>query len=119
VYLLLDENASLILPDYLTRFEAFPFSKLERVVKHVKQNAKPLSEERQEILAEVYEKLGVPMDQYLTHPILVERLTAEFKKMARSSVPGERLVRELLRLRKAGELPTVGRTTVGAGHRRG
>jgi hypothetical protein len=95
------------LPNYVEQYGVHPESRIERVIELVNKSNGSLSEEQRRTLSNVYESIGVPTDQLMTDPKSVEELTRRFNKAAKTSLSGERLLREMLRLRKVGQLPRL------------
>jgi hypothetical protein len=104
VYVLLAGDRSATLPPYLRRFQVHPLSELDRVIRAIARGARPLGREQQQALADAYERTGVPVDRLRTDPGALEELARAFTKGSGLECSGERLVRELLRLRKQGRL---------------
>ena len=74
---------------------------------------KQFSDADRSLLIKLYADLKVPVDQLDLDPGPLEDLTKEFNKSSKKVVSGDRLLSELLRLRKQGKLPTrrpVGRS---------
>jgi len=94
-------------PDYLQEFPVYPLSRLDDVVQSVRGSLKPLSERERDILRAVYADLRIPTDRLLRDPTAIEALASEFNRRSTAPVSGERLVQELIRLRKAGLLPRL------------
>jgi hypothetical protein len=85
---------------------------VEEVVRAIKQGGEQLSADDRSILARLYADAGVPVDQLLLTPGHLQKLWKRFKKETGKDVPGERLLSELLRMRKQGLLKgsSAGRT---------
>lgn len=109
IFVLYDGIAKSDIPSYLRDFRVASVSKLEQVIREIKKLPQPLSEGDRETLAEVYCDLGVPTDQLLGQPVRVRELADEFNKRTKATVGGEKLVQELIRLRKQGKLPKLKR----------
>jgi hypothetical protein len=99
------------LPGYLQQHQVYPLSRLDDVVRSIRRGVQRLSDEERSVLLDVYRSVRVPTDQLLRQPSAVERLTREFNRRSSKRLSGERLLQELIRLRKRGELP---RTRVSA-----
>jgi hypothetical protein len=109
VYVLFDGIAPSEIPAYLREFHVVPISKLERVVREIRESQQPLGPDELRTLVELYNELAVPTDQLLTKPLALRELADKYNRSAHSSVGGAKLVQELIRLRKQGKLPRVGR----------
>jgi len=107
IYIVQVGNGAAKPPAYLERFPAYPLSRIEDVVTSIKRSLKTLSDEEREMLCEVYAEMGVSADQLLLDPASLEDLARKFNSRSNTSYAGERLIQELLRLRKSGRLPRV------------
>jgi hypothetical protein len=108
VYVLFKGARPSTLPAYVEKYGIFPASQVDRVVRLVSRESIPLPEEQQQLLMQAYEALGVPVDRLQSQPANVEKLTRQFNRASKSNKSGERLLREILRLRKQGGWPRVG-----------
>jgi hypothetical protein len=95
------------IPVYFRDLPLFPLTRLDDLVVAIKRAVNKLPLEDRKLLLESYARLGVSTDQLLRDPEQVERLADEFASHASHPIAGERLVNELLRLRKTGDLPTL------------
>jgi hypothetical protein len=64
-------------------------------------------------LTDVYKDIGVSVDRLITEPSAIDQLAEEFASRTRHEFVPSRLVRELLRIRKAGKLPKLAHKTAG------
>lgn len=94
-------------PTYLASYPLYPLSRIDDVAGAVKRSLRTLDDEDRAVLCDVYLDLGVPTDQLLRNPSSLDRLADEFNRRANENLPGERLVQELIRLRKTGGLPRL------------
>lgn len=101
------EAASVRLPKYLSDFATYPISRIDDVVQSVMRTLRPLSKEDRAALCDIYMELGIPADNLLREPDAVEALARAFHSRRRKRTSGERLVQELIRLRKGGHLPRL------------
>jgi nucleoside 2-deoxyribosyltransferase len=106
VYVLLDGVAESALPEFLRAFQILPVSRLAHAIRSV-QRDEPFSDEEREILIELYGELGVVVDRLATQPAALNRLTRRFEHQTHSHRTADRLLRELLTLRKRGALRTT------------
>jgi hypothetical protein len=109
IYVVHADGGTAKLPSYLREFPAYPVSRLGDIAQSVKRGLTTLSDEERSILSSVYTELGIPVDKLLAKPAHVDALGRAFNSRCRKGASGERLVQELLRLRKAGQLPRLGR----------
>jgi hypothetical protein len=107
VYVLTSKPASAKLPPYLAKQRVFPVSKLDDVILQLKRPSHELSPDKVTVLKDLYSEVGVPSDQLMKDPARLERFSREFNSRARTKISGERLMSELLRLRKGGHLPRI------------
>jgi hypothetical protein len=107
VYVLFEGVSEQEIPAYLRDFHLAMLSELGRVVEDIAASRKPLSDEDREVLAQVYQDTGIPTDQLLRQPHSLHELSARYNEISNSTVPAERLVQELIRLRKQGRLPRL------------
>jgi hypothetical protein len=113
VYVVQMEPGTAKLPSYLEQFPVYPVGRLDDLAGAVKRSMSAFNEQQRSLLREVYRDLRIPADQLLRDPAALDRLAAEFNRRCDGQFPGERLVQELLRLRKGGTLPRVGDGTSG------
>lgn len=109
IYILFDGLELSEIPDYLKEFEVRRLSEMDDVAKEIAEAREPLSEELRDELITVYRKHGIPTDQLLRKPMQLKDLADRFQEKSGTAVPGERLVQELIRLRKQGQLPRLKR----------
>ena len=107
IYIVHAGNGTARPPAYLERFPAYPMSRIDDVVSSIKRSLRTLSDDEREALREVYAELAVPADQLLANPTSLEDLAREFNSRCHTTYAGERLIQEILRLRKAGRLPRL------------
>ena len=74
------------------------------VEKALGQTLAELSDEDRSILAKIFRTIGVSVDQLALDPKHLQELVKRFNARTHRNVPGERLLSELLRMRKLGWL---------------
>lgn len=111
VYLLINGPSSTRLPVVFSGYPAYPLSRLEDVIRAIRSGFDPLTDGERDVLAEIYRDLKTPTDQLSQSPKALRDLTASFNKSTRKQYSGERLLSELLRMRKKGQLPRLGTRT--------
>ncbi|MDB5332138.1 MAG: hypothetical protein JWP03_3289 [Phycisphaerales bacterium] len=97
-------------PAYVRGFaKPFRAKDVGKLVDHVREISRPLSEHDRQLLIESYAATGVAVDELLSDPEEFDRLSKNFNRAAKSKshVPEERLLGEILRLRKRGALPRL------------
>ena len=107
IYVIQAAKGSIRLPAYLADCPVYPLSRVDDVVESIQRGLTSLSEDDRGVLAVIYRELGMPADQLLANPAAIEGLAKEFHAKSGRWVSGERLIQELLRLRKIGSLPRL------------
>jgi len=107
IYVIQAAEGSIKLPSYLADCPVYPVSRVNDVVESIKRGLSSLTEDDRALLLGLYGRLGRPPDQLLADPAAIDALAREFYAKCGKMVPGERLVRELLTLRKQGNLPRL------------
>lgn len=97
------------LPSYISKFGVFPISEVGKVAELILGALRPLTDDVRDALVRGYSALGVPTDCLLRDPALIERLRDSVKAESGANLSGERIMQELLRLRKRGMLPRLQR----------
>jgi len=97
------------LPHYFSNYKIFKISEIEEIIKLILRSLKPLNNDERNALIEAYQQLGLPTDQLLRHPPSIDRLYQILLNKLDIKLSNERIMQELLRLRKGGKLPRVGR----------
>ncbi|HLW65217.1 MAG TPA: toll/interleukin-1 receptor domain-containing protein [Gemmataceae bacterium] len=99
------------LPHGISNIHLYSAGRIEDVIRAIQLSGKELSEDDRARLAELYSEVGVPVDQLALDPSDLGELVKRFSAETGRTMPGERLLSELLRLRKQGKL-TRSRTKV-------
>jgi hypothetical protein len=107
VFLLINGPSSTKLPPALSAYPVYPLGRLDEVIQQIRRGFQPLTEDERHILLDIYRELHTPADQLSQSPAALRKLTAKFNRIADTRLSGERLLSELLRLRKRGQLPRV------------
>jgi hypothetical protein len=105
IFGIVTDPAFVQLPPALSGIELFTSGRIEDVIRAIKVGGQELSENDRTVLVKLYTKLGVSVDQLALEPRQLEELVKRFASRAAKAVPGERLLSELLRMRKQGKLP--------------
>ena len=92
------------LPSDLSGIPLFTPGRIEEVITAVKLAGQELSDADRNLLAKAYSEQEISVDQLALQPRQLEKLAHRFNVGAGKSVSGERLLSELLRLRKQGRL---------------
>jgi hypothetical protein len=107
IYIIHAAKGGTKLPSYLAKFQAYPISRVDDVVQSVKRDLQPLSDQDRAVLSDIYVTLGIPTDKLLGQAASIEELAREFESKSGRRVAGERLVQELVRMRKYANLPRL------------
>lgn len=105
IYIIHDGLEMRSIPEFLNQFHLVPLSDLPRVVKQIQSLRKPLSDSQREFLIDAYRQVAVPVDQLLRDSKQRARLSNLFAEQAPEPIASNRLLQELIRLRKKGQLP--------------
>jgi hypothetical protein len=111
VFGLVTDPSNARLPSDLSGLRLFTPGRIEEVIRAVKLAGQELSDADRDLLAKAYSEIGISVDQLALQPRHLEKLAHRFSAGTGKSVPGERLLSELLRLRKRGKL-AAGRMTI-------
>jgi hypothetical protein len=98
---------AIIDPSIPPDIQLFNLERLDDVAVEILAASKPFTEEQRQKLAQVYANVGTPTDGLTRNPSAVDHLTEQFNSLAKTRLSGERLLRELLVLRKRGDLPRL------------
>lgn len=107
VFLLVNGPSSTRLPNVLHSYPAYPLNRLDDVVQAIQKGFEPLTDNEHTELAHAYEELNVSVDQLSQSPGALRDLTLDFNRRTHRQLSGERILSELLRLRKRGRLPRI------------
>jgi len=87
--------------------EFFPSNRIGDAIRAIKQLGDDFSDGDRSRLADVYTAIGVSADKLALDPIHLEELVKGYRAGKGKAVSGERLLSELLRMRKQGKLPRI------------
>lgn len=107
VFLLINGPSSTKLPAPLRRYPVYPLSRLEEVIRIIRSGFDPLTDNERRVLADMYRDLGIPVNQLSESPTALRELVANFNRQTGKQYSGERLLSELLRMRKKSQLPRL------------
>ena len=107
VFLIVKDPESAVPSGILQKYPAYPLSRLDDVILAIKSGFKPLTEDEREVLTDVYLKVAVPTDQLSQSSQSLGEISNEFRQRTKKAYSSERLLYELLRLRKRGGLPRL------------
>ena len=107
IFVVNPSNGHVPIPSYLAKYEIYPTSRIVDIVNAIRKGQKPLSRRERDILGDLYIEMKTPTDQLLRKPALLEELARKYSVRAKSPMSGERLLYEMMRLRKRGVWPAV------------
>ena len=107
IYVLLDGVTPAQLPVSLAEQQVYSVADVQRIIDAVRESFAPLNESERLRLISAYSSLGMPTDALLADPLAIEQLAGAFNHPGGRQLSGERLAKELLRLRKGGTLPRL------------
>ena len=110
IFIVHTSTGSIQFPSYLMQYKTYPLSRIDDVALEIRRGLEVLSDDEKRKLIQAYSELGIPADRLLGEPSSIEKLARAFRSSALREVPGERLMRELINLRKRGLLPTKRKT---------
>ena len=107
VYVISADDDSKREPAHIAHARVYPLARIDEVIFAIKQALRPLSEKDYESLMAIYQSLRIPTDRFVSQPVSVDKLATKFSQLSGKSISGEKLVQELIRLRKQGRLPKL------------
>lgn len=105
IFLLREDLSSKDLPIPLRSYESRSMKELKKLVETVSKCSAPLAEADRALLIEAYQQLGISSDQLAIHPESLDLLARSFHDKSQTPLSTDRLLQELVRLRKQGSLP--------------
>jgi hypothetical protein len=113
IHVIVSDPASTRLPAAIAGSRLYTAGRLDDVITSIRSSLGQLSEEDRSHLAALYSQSARSVDQLAMQPGRLSELTDRFNRDRRTSFTSERLLSELMRLRKQGRL-TRGRSKPGA-----
>jgi hypothetical protein len=104
LFAVVTEPSFTALPAALSGGAVYPPERIGDVVEAIKRSGQQLSDSDRALLANVFQGIGLSVDQLAVDPKHLQKLVRRFNTRAHKNVPGERLLSELLRMRKQGHL---------------
>ncbi|HET6879706.1 MAG TPA: TIR domain-containing protein, partial [Pirellulales bacterium] len=98
-------------PAALSRAAVYSPASIDEVVKAIQAIGEPLSDKDRCLLIDIYGRMKMPLDKLVLEPRYADQLVRQFKSRSHRSISGERLLSELLRMRKRGILKRHGRAS--------
>ena len=107
VFVLYDGRTLSDIPEFLQQFEVFSVDKVRDVAKAISKTKQTLKPEHVAILSSLYVDTGIPTDQLLLEPSILQDMSDQFFERAHLRLSTTRLAQELVRMRKTGRLPKM------------
>jgi hypothetical protein len=107
IFAVVTDPSSTQIPPALSGIQLYTIGRLQEVIDAARSSGEQLSDEDRNHLAALYGQLGVTADEFATNTAALEGLVDRFRRDRGKNVSGERLMSELLRLRKQGKLPKI------------
>jgi len=104
IYAVVTDSTLTRLPEVFTGVELYTIGRIQDVIRAVKTAIEPLTEEDRAFLKRAYSEMGLSLDRLSMDPVGRERLARAFRKNRGKVVAEERLLSELIRIRKQGKL---------------
>lgn len=104
VYVLIDDERTRAALTFLPEARLHLLARLDEVIEALQRDLQPLPAADRDALLQSYHALGTPTERLLENPAAVDALARQFHRRRGKPLPGERLVQELIRLRKQGQL---------------
>jgi hypothetical protein len=111
IFAIVSEPSSTRLPPAMAGIDLYTAGRLEDVIKAIKTSVEQLTEDDRVFVSRLFSELDISVDQLAFEPARRGELVKRFKKGRGKSVSEERLLSELLRLRKQGKLARHGTRT--------
>jgi DNA-binding CsgD family transcriptional regulator len=110
VYIVLNGPVSTRVSRMVGDYPVYPIGRIDDIVRSIRAGLAPLTMYELNVLVGLYREIGVPTDQLSRQPASLGKLTRLFNKKVGKNYSGERLLREMIRLRKSGNWPRLLKT---------
>lgn len=100
-------------PVMLAKQQYFHEASLAELVREIHRSTEPMSPAEIAVMSDLYRRNGIPVDRLMAEPGLASKFVKELTKATGRTVLEQRVLTQLLRLRKSGNLPRVGVTPSG------
>lgn len=104
IYAVVTDPSSARLPAALSGTRLYTPGQVQDVIWAIKSSVQQWTDDDRALLIKLYADMGTPADQLALDPRLLEDLMKRFERGSGKVMSGERLLSELQRLRKQGEL---------------
>lgn len=105
IYAIVADPSSVRIPASLARVRHVAPGGIDEIIYDLKHSTEAFSAEDQQLLAEMHSESGVSVDSLALNHQQLRKLTERFNKKTGKGVTGEKVLSELLRMRKLGRLP--------------
>ena len=109
IYIVTTVEGEYSLPAHISQHEIVKFSQIGKLVDLISKGLKPLTDKDKDALKKAYLRVRIPTDRLLREPGSIQKLQRLLKDKYGLTISGERMMQELLRLRKTGRLPRTRR----------
>ena len=107
IFVLLNGPASMRVPEALKSYRAYPLNRVDEILGQIRHNLEPISDDERKVLAETYRDVNVTADELVQSPSSLRQLVKQFNAKTQKHLSGDRLLSELLRMRKQSKLPRL------------
>ena len=104
IYAIVTDPSFTGLPPALSGIRLFTSGRLQDIIASIQSSDRELTDEDRSSLIEIYGDMGVSVDQLILNPKQLGDLVKKYNRRRGKDLAGERLISELLRLRKQGKL---------------
>jgi hypothetical protein len=104
IFAIVIDPSSTRLPRALSDIRLFTPGRIQDVIEAIDLSSRELSDEDRAFLIKLYPRMNVSVDQLILNPGQLGDLVKKFNRGRHKDVSGERLLSELLRMRKQGKL---------------
>lgn len=119
IYVLTQSVRRTEIPSFLRGSHIVPISKTPDVARSIRRSLRPMSREELTRLKDAYQEFSVSVDNLAVEPAELGKLTDKLNRNGSRRFTPERLLQELLRMRKRGDLPKITQSRAGRRARAG
>jgi hypothetical protein len=110
IYALVTDPSFTRIPAALSGIHLYTTGRLQDVIQEIRSSVQQLTDEDRDFLMRIHAETGISVDQLALQPARLQDLVKKFDMGRGKTIAGERLLSELLRLRKQGKLVKNGST---------
>lgn len=104
IFAVTSDPSSTRIPTALSGMPLYSIGRIEDVITAIKASGEQLTDADRDFLTEIYRESEVSVDQLALEPQNLDRLVQKFRTATGKNISGERLLSEMLRMRKQGRL---------------